>query len=138
MKPHNVLLLVDGQCKLADFGASAGLSQLAKTNQGVIGTPLYMAPEACIGSACKASDIWGVGIILCQLLTGNVPYIFGERDAFNPHTFLYKLGNCEDYNPTIPKDLPEEARRLASSCLRRSAEDRPTAIELSSFAFMLS
>ena len=91
MKPHNVLMLVDGQCKLADFGASAGLSQLAKSNQGVIGTPLYMAPEACIGQACKASDVWGVGVILCQLFTGKVPYAFLETEVFNPHTFLYRV-----------------------------------------------
>ena len=91
MKPHNVLLLVDGQCKLADFGASAGLAQLAKSNQGVIGTPLYMAPEACKGAACKASDIWGAGIIISQLFSGKVPYTFRDDEVFNPHTFLYRV-----------------------------------------------
>eukprot|EP00755_Sulcionema_specki_P018654 Sspe_Gene.67452::Locus_39795_Transcript_2_3_Confidence_0.400_Length_4557::g.67452::m.67452 len=136
MKPHNVLLLVDGQCKLADFGASAGLSNLAKTAQGVIGTPLYMSPEACKGRACKASDIWGLGIIVCQLFTGAIPYNF-EEEAFNPHTFIYKLGNREDYGPSVPPSLPAEARLLASACLSREPENRPRANELESHAFLL-
>ena len=59
IKPHNVLLLIDGQCKLADFGASQHM-QLVKGGEDIVGTPLYMAPEACRGHAVKASDIWGM------------------------------------------------------------------------------
>ena len=59
IKPHNVLLLTDGQCKLSDFGASQTLFRLAA--KGLVqGTPQFMAPEAAAGSAGKASDIWGV------------------------------------------------------------------------------
>ncbi|KAJ9466444.1 hypothetical protein DIPPA_33895 [Diplonema papillatum] len=138
MKSQNVLLLVDGQCKLADFGASASLSQMAKTNQGVIGTPLYMAPEAAAGSACKASDIWALGIILCEMLTGVVPYNFSEEEPFNPHSFLFRLGNFSDFGPSIPQTIQPDARAMASAVLRRDPLDRPTATELMTHAFLIA
>ena len=59
IRPHNVLLLTDGQCKLADFGASQHLARV-NGNAVVVGTPLYMAPEACRGFAEKGSDIWSM------------------------------------------------------------------------------
>eukprot|EP01064_Diplonema_japonicum_P033046 TRINITY_DN6423_c0_g1_i1.p1 TRINITY_DN6423_c0_g1~~TRINITY_DN6423_c0_g1_i1.p1 ORF type:complete len:936 (+),score=156.05 TRINITY_DN6423_c0_g1_i1:99-2906(+) len=59
IKPHNVLLLPDGQCKLSDFGASLNLAKLLE-KPNIQGTPMYMAPEACRGAAEKASDIWSM------------------------------------------------------------------------------
>jgi len=130
MKPHNVLLQIEGQCKLADFGASAELSELNATNCGVIGTPLYMAPEACRGEVCKASDVWGLGIIICQMFAGSVPYTFTDQDPFNSSVFLYRLGRTVDYRPQIPDVLPIEARELTAKCLQKDPEHRPTAEEL--------
>eukprot|EP01062_Namystynia_karyoxenos_P072753 TRINITY_DN691_c0_g3_i3.p1 TRINITY_DN691_c0_g3~~TRINITY_DN691_c0_g3_i3.p1 ORF type:complete len:1756 (+),score=397.13 TRINITY_DN691_c0_g3_i3:113-5269(+) len=137
MKPHNVLLGIDGQCKLADFGASAKLSQLNATNQGLIGTPLYMAPEACRGAACKASDIWALGVILCQVCCGSVPYAFTSEDPFQPQTFIFKLGRVEGYGPQIPNDLPVECRGFVEHCLRQDPLTRPTAEELLDNVFLL-
>eukprot|EP01062_Namystynia_karyoxenos_P006996 TRINITY_DN1244_c0_g1_i1.p1 TRINITY_DN1244_c0_g1~~TRINITY_DN1244_c0_g1_i1.p1 ORF type:complete len:1568 (+),score=469.39 TRINITY_DN1244_c0_g1_i1:84-4787(+) len=138
MKPHNVLLLVEGQCKLADFGASAQLNQLASSNQGVIGTPLYMGPEAARGAACKASDVWGLGCILCQLFSGEVPYTFTDDEPFNPHTFLFKLANVDGFAPTIPPQMTPEARSFALKCLRKDPDERPTAAELEKDPFTMS
>eukprot|EP00756_Hemistasia_phaeocysticola_P026435 Hpha_TRINITY_DN16062_c0_g3::TRINITY_DN16062_c0_g3_i2::g.121845::m.121845 len=137
MKPHNVLLLIDGQCKLADFGASAQLTELNASNQGVIGTPLYMAPEACRGEVCKASDVWGLGIIICQIFSGEVPYKFTDTDPFNPQVFLYRLGKTADYCPQPPEALPFEARDLTEKCLQRDPDQRPTAEELQNEVFLL-
>eukprot|EP00756_Hemistasia_phaeocysticola_P031968 Hpha_TRINITY_DN16385_c3_g4::TRINITY_DN16385_c3_g4_i1::g.58232::m.58232 len=138
MKPHNVLLLVEGQCKLADFGASAQLNQLAQSNQGVIGTPLYMAPEAARGAACKASDVWGLGCIFCQLFSGQIPYTFSDDDPFNPHTFLFKLAQVENFFPTVPALLPPDGRTFVGHCLRKDPEERCTAEQLKTEPFLVS
>eukprot|EP00662_Eupelagonemidae_sp_cell21_P031361 gene31361-24912_t len=50
-----------------------------------------MAPEAAKGTATAASDVWGVGIAFCEMLTGQVPYTFTEGAPYNPFSFVYKL-----------------------------------------------
>eukprot|EP01062_Namystynia_karyoxenos_P072754 TRINITY_DN691_c0_g4_i1.p1 TRINITY_DN691_c0_g4~~TRINITY_DN691_c0_g4_i1.p1 ORF type:complete len:1619 (+),score=343.99 TRINITY_DN691_c0_g4_i1:486-4859(+) len=137
MKPHNVLLGIDGQCKLADFGASAKLSQLATTSQGIIGTPMYMAPEQCRGQATQASDIWSLGVVLCQVCSGRVPYEFSDEVPFNPQAFMFRLGRNPDYGPELPGELPPECRGFARACLQRDPTCRPTAAALLSDPFLL-
>eukprot|EP00756_Hemistasia_phaeocysticola_P038687 Hpha_TRINITY_DN16775_c1_g2::TRINITY_DN16775_c1_g2_i1::g.76647::m.76647 len=129
MKPHNVLLLIDGQCKLADFGASAQLSHCAGV-QETIGTPLYMAPEACAGAAEPASDVWGAGVIVHQCVTGQVPYRFSPQNPFFPAVFIGRLRSDESFMPTISSNMPEDARDFVSKCLRRQASERPHAKHL--------
>eukprot|EP01059_Diplonema_ambulator_P007086 TRINITY_DN16613_c1_g1_i2.p1 TRINITY_DN16613_c1_g1~~TRINITY_DN16613_c1_g1_i2.p1 ORF type:complete len:336 (+),score=68.27 TRINITY_DN16613_c1_g1_i2:118-1008(+) len=78
LKPANLLITPNGRCKLADFGAARSLAQECSDT---LSTPVYMAPEACCGSFSCASDIWSLGIVMCQLYTGNLPYDFAEMDA---------------------------------------------------------
>ncbi|KAJ9441183.1 hypothetical protein DIPPA_17863 [Diplonema papillatum] len=137
MKPQNILVLTTGECKLADFGASAELGALAETNQGLIGTPLYMAPEACSGAACQASDVWSLGIIVCQLYTGQVPYSFVNSNEFNPHGFMYKLSSTADFSPTIPPSLPTLAQAFVEACFERDPNERASANALQSHPFIL-
>eukprot|EP00756_Hemistasia_phaeocysticola_P022561 Hpha_TRINITY_DN15843_c0_g1::TRINITY_DN15843_c0_g1_i1::g.187583::m.187583 len=124
-KPGNVLLQIDGLCKIADFGASA---ELKKVTGEVVGTPLYMAPEACTGNASKASDVWGIGVTVIEMITGEVPYTFTEEDPFVPQIFMYRLGHQEEMMPAIPEPREEtkDALEMASACLTRNAEERPT------------
>lgn len=79
LKPGNVLLAIEGQCKLADFGAAAELSAAARQRQ--LGSPLYMAPEAAGGAVEKVSDIWSLGISLSQLVTGVLPWGDSLQDS---------------------------------------------------------
>ena len=73
LKPANVLLMIDGQCKLTDFGAA-----VAEGDDGdavttiTLGTRGYMAPETRYGVYGKSGDIWSLGIMTYQLLTGRV------------------------------------------------------------------
>eukprot|EP01060_Flectonema_neradi_P035126 TRINITY_DN636_c0_g1_i6.p1 TRINITY_DN636_c0_g1~~TRINITY_DN636_c0_g1_i6.p1 ORF type:complete len:1161 (+),score=207.94 TRINITY_DN636_c0_g1_i6:56-3538(+) len=127
MKPHNVLLLVDGQCKLADFGASCDLSALQNATGPIVGTPVYMSPEAAKGCTVAASDIWATGITLIQILTGKLPY--NLPTPFQTRAFLKSL-SMEEVFPMIPNNMPEVARDFASKCFTRIPENRCSAEDL--------
>jgi len=76
IKPANVMVdLPAGQLKLTDFGV-AGLADLSRTRTGVVlGTPHYMAPEQLAGAPADArSDLYSLGVLLFQLLTGRLPH----------------------------------------------------------------
>jgi serine/threonine protein kinase len=72
LRPANVLVSESGLVRVADFGTSRLLEKSHATT--VIGSPPYMAPEQFQGRAVLASDIYSVGVILYQMLTGTLPY----------------------------------------------------------------
>eukprot|EP00756_Hemistasia_phaeocysticola_P007771 Hpha_TRINITY_DN14393_c0_g2::TRINITY_DN14393_c0_g2_i1::g.86434::m.86434 len=134
LKPANVLLTIEGQCKLADFGASGELA--SKTQQGgIAGTPLYMAPEA-VRRAIKVSDIWSLGITVIQLIHGHLPYEIPET-GFNPIFFMRRLERGE-LSPEVPDTLPHDVRLFVEECIQRDPEKRPTAEVLLGHEFLVA
>ena len=75
LKPHNVIVDADGRAKVTDFGiARAGASDMTETGS-IMGTAQYLSPEQAQGRAVSAqSDIYSIGILLYELLTGEVPF----------------------------------------------------------------
>jgi len=74
-----VLVSVDGQCKLADFGLSKMLTESGHPSQSgrfrqPIGTAFYMSPEQARGESSMPADIWSLGIVVCELCTGMTPW----------------------------------------------------------------
>jgi eukaryotic-like serine/threonine-protein kinase len=77
VKPGNILIDGAGAAKLADFGIATGLAEQARfTEVGhVLGTIAYLAPERVAGeTATPASDLYGLGVVLYEMLTGRIPY----------------------------------------------------------------
>jgi len=113
LKPANLLIDDEGLLKIVDFGvaAAAGPSssdtQLTKTGY-VIGSPKYMAPEQILGKKVDHhADIYSVGVILYEMLTGTPPYTKGDHMAV---MYQHVQGNCtpcQELNPDIPDNLAE-------------------------------
>src|SRR6187401_5923 len=75
IKPHNVMADADGRLKVTDFGiARAGVSQMTEAGS-IIGTAQYLSPEQAKGAPVdQTSDLYSVGVVLYELLTGEVPF----------------------------------------------------------------
>lgn len=132
IKPANILLAADGTPKLGDFGLVKRLDHLQDTilPGPLMGTPKYMSPEQASGhtdALSPASDIYSLGAILYELITGELP-ITGDG-------LLEVLENLKTREPRRPRDLvPLLSRDLEAICLKclrkLPAERYATALEL--------
>ncbi len=105
LRPANVLISESGVVKVADFGTSRFLEKSHATT--VIGSPPYMAPEQFQGRAVLASDVYSVGVILYQMLTGTLPY-FSPNPAQIER--MVAQGRCTPpklRNSQIPKEISD-------------------------------
>jgi hypothetical protein len=116
LKPGNVLFAEDGTPKIVDFGLAKQLNaDDAQTRTGdILGTPNYMAPEQARGrsaAAGPAADVYALGAILYELLTGRPP--------FQGETVWHTLEQVISWDPAPPRQLaPEAARDLETICLK--------------------
>jgi serine/threonine-protein kinase len=109
LKPANVLINQEGLLKIVDFGVAAaqreGDTQLTKTGY-VIGSPKYMAPEQILGKKVdERADIYAVGVILYEMLTGVPPYSRGDHMSVMYQHVQGKARPPAEVNPNLPAGL---------------------------------
>ncbi|SDR06398.1 serine/threonine protein kinase [Curtobacterium sp. UNCCL20] len=122
LKPENVLLADDGRIKLGDFGLARASTQNTATGAALLGTIAYLSPELVTrGAADSRSDIYALGIMLYEMLTGEQPYK-GEQ----PMQIAYQHANDTVPAPSaaVP-GVPPELDDLVAWSTARNPDDRP-------------
>ncbi len=121
IKPHNVVVAPDGRLKVTDFGiARSGTSQMTETGS-IIGTAQYLSPEQAKGApVTPASDIYSVGIVLYEMITGSVPFT-GDT----PLEIAMKHLSTTPLPPSETRpDVPHELDSIVLRALAKNPEDR--------------
>ncbi len=125
LKPHNVLLDDEGRARVTDFGiARAGASDMTLTGS-IMGTAQYLSPEQAQGYAVSAaSDIYSVGVILYELLTGAVPFEGETAVAIAFKQVSATPRPPSELNPALPPSIDALVlRALAKDPIERYADD---------------
>ena len=124
IKPANILITESGEPTLSDFGIAKILEMgqvTALTGTGMaIGTPEYMAPEQWTGETSPQSDLYSLGIVLYEMITGRKPYV-----ADTPAAILLKQATEPLPRPSqFAPELPESVEWVLIKTLARDPEDR--------------
>jgi serine/threonine protein kinase/Tfp pilus assembly protein PilF len=122
LKPQNIMIDREGNARIMDFGIARSLAARGITGAGVmIGTPEYMSPEQVDGKeADQRSDIYSLGIILFEMLTGHLPF---EGDT--PLSVAIKQKSERPPDPkSLNAQIPDELGRIILKCLEKPKEKR--------------
>ena len=127
VKPDNVLLTREweaggpGSVKLVDFGIARIITDRQRTATGLLGTPEYMSPELLTrGTADSPADVYGVGILLYELLAGRTPF----SGPGNEYTIAHRHVTAA----APPLDLPAPLALQLAALLEKDPTRRPTAV----------
>jgi len=121
IKPHNVVVDADGRLKVTDFGiARSGASQMTEVGS-IIGTAQYLSPEQARGSPVdQRSDVYSVGIVLYEMLTGQVPFT-GDTPL---EIAMKHLSEVPVPPSEARSDVPEDLDLVVLRALAKDPEDR--------------
>ena len=122
LKPQNIMVDMEGNAKITDFGIARSTKTKGLTGPGVIiGTPEYMSPEQVEGKPVdQRSDLYSLGIILYELVTGKLPF---EGDTPLSVAVKHKIEEPrapQEINALIPKDL----NRVILKCMAKDKKER--------------
>jgi serine/threonine-protein kinase len=119
VKPGNLLLRPDGVLKVTDFGIASAADAPSLTQTGlVVGTAYYLSPEQAAGrSGSPASDLYSLGVVAYECLTGNRPF---RGDS----AVSVALAHLHETAPDLPESVPPAVRDLVMRALAKRPEDR--------------
>jgi eukaryotic-like serine/threonine-protein kinase len=127
VKPSNIMVMKGGIAKITDFGIARLPNSAVKTMTGLIlGSPRYMSPEQVIGKAIDArSDIFSLGVVLYEALTGVAPF-----DGDNVNAIMYSTVNTTPPPPSQHnRALPPMLDLIAAKAMAKLLEDRYQSIK---------
>ncbi|MGQ0548051.1 MAG: protein kinase domain-containing protein, partial [Armatimonadota bacterium] len=122
IKPQNILLASDGTVKVADFGIARAMAAVTITQTGtVLGSVQYMSPEQARGAGVgRASDVYALGVVLFEMLTGRLPFE-GESPIAIALKHLHDiLPRAREIEPSVPRRLEGIIQRATA----KRSEDR--------------
>jgi eukaryotic-like serine/threonine-protein kinase len=120
IKPDNLFYLPDGSVKIADFGISTPLGE-KQTEDAVTGTVYYTAPEILMGGeAGVASDIYSMGIVFYEMLTGTIPF---DGNTVEEVAIAQIKKHFPEPSKTIPS-VPKSVDRIVVKACRKRPEER--------------
>ncbi|KAK3278951.1 hypothetical protein CYMTET_13147 [Cymbomonas tetramitiformis] len=133
IKPGNILMNLQGDAKITDFGISAGLESTMGVCQSYVGTMCYMSPERIQNDPYSPSaDIWSLGLTLMEAATGQYPY------DVNKGPFALSVQISEEAPPTLPnEEFSPEFCSFVSMCTDKIPTKRPSAEQLLQHPFLL-
>lgn len=133
IKCANLLVDNEGIVKLSDFGASKYIEDRIEMNRSLKGSPYWIAPEVALrtGHSC-AADIWSVGCVLIEMLTGNPPW---SNISKNSKEVLKIVANTK-YPPQLPSGVSPSCTEFMDMCLKIDYRLRPTINQLLTTRFI--
>ncbi len=123
VKPQNVLITADDQVKVTDFGIAQALSPSYPAEKpGVVwGSPHYFAPEQASGNApTPASDVYAIGIVMFEMLTGKLPYMGNDQQELATAHLREPVPHVMEFNPRVPVHLD----RIIYKVMSKAPNDR--------------